>query len=179
MSDEPARWRRHHDQATALARESLTEARRSVHELRPEPLTTARLGEALRDVAERFTALHGIPARTGTTGTVRPLPPAAEVALLRTAQEALANVARHALATRVVLTLSYLDHEVALDVGDDGRGFDPAAVRAVRPEAGGFGLVAMRQRIEALFGALRVESTPGGGTTISARVPDAPVEVAT
>jgi len=114
--------------------------------------------------------------------------PAAELALLRTAQEALANVARHAQATRVRLTLSYMEHDVALDVRDDGRGFDPAQLgdRAAGNGAaaaagaggangdGGFGLVAMRQRIEGLSGTLRVESEPGAGTAISARIPAVP-----
>ena len=85
--------------------------------------------------------------------------------LVAPAQEALVNVAKHARATRVGVTLSYLEHEVALDVRDDGRGFDPA------PAEGGFGLVAMRQRIESLSGRLQVESEPGAGTAVSARVP--------
>jgi signal transduction histidine kinase len=82
-------------------------------------------------------------------------------------------VARHAQATRVGLTLSYMPHEVALDVRDDGRGFDPAPAGAA---AGGFGLVAMRQRIEGLSGTVQVESEPGGGTAISACVPAAAAE---
>ncbi|MCA2216629.1 sensor histidine kinase [Jidongwangia harbinensis] len=170
--DDPAEWRRHVAVATGLARESLSEARRSVHALRPEPLRTARLGEALAGVAGRWSALHAIPVRVTTTGTARPLRPEAEVALLRAAQEALANVAKHARATRVGVTLSYLDQEVALDVRDDGGGFDPARLgpRATGP---GFGLVAMRQRIEGLAGTLQVESEPGTGTGISARVPAA------
>jgi signal transduction histidine kinase len=183
-SKDPARWRRHVTAATSLARESLGEARRSVHALRPEPLETARLSEALADVAGRWSALHGIEARVTTTGSARPLPPDAELALLRTAQEALANVAKHAQASRVGLTLSYMDHEVALDVRDDGRGFDPAqdGDRSVNGTAdsggaaggGGFGLIAMRQRIEGLKGTLQVESESGGGTAISACVPAAP-----
>jgi signal transduction histidine kinase len=175
---DPARWRRHVAAAIDLARDSLTEARRSVHELRPEPLATMRLTEALDDVADRFTALHAVPVEVETAGTVRPLAPEAQVALLRTAQEALANVAKHAHASRVTMTLSYLDQEVALDVCDDGRGFDPADRPAHAPESGGFGLIAMRERIEGLFGALRIESAPERGTTVSARIPDAPVEVA-
>jgi signal transduction histidine kinase len=176
--DEPQRWRRHLTAAIELARDSLTEARRSVHELRPEPLSTARLSDALRDVASRFTELHGVAATVEVAGTVRPMAPEVEVVLLRTAQEALANVARHARASRVVLTLSYLDHDVALDVCDDGLGFDPGRPPEAVPESGGFGLVAMRQRVEGLFGALSVESQPGEGTAISARIPDVPVEVA-
>jgi signal transduction histidine kinase len=167
--EDPAEWRRHVTAATGLARESLSEARRSVRALRPEPLRAARLGEALTDVAERWSGLHGIPATVTTTGTARPMPPEAEAALLRAAQEALANVARHAKASRVGVTLSYLEHEVALDVRDDGRGFAPG--RTCPRADGGFGLVAMRQRIEGLSGTVQVESEPGGGTGISARVP--------
>jgi signal transduction histidine kinase len=124
-ADDPAGWRRHFEAATRLARESLSEARRSVEALRPESLETGRLSEALAEVAGRWSTLHGIAAQVTTTGTARPVPPEAEFALLRTAQEALANVAKHAHATRVGVTLSYMEHEVALDVRDDGRGFDP------------------------------------------------------
>ena len=124
-ADDPAGWRRHFEAATRLARDSLSEARRSVEALRPESLETGRLSEALAEVTGRWSALHGIPAQVTTTGTARSMPPEAEFALLRTAQEALANVAKHAHATRVGVTLSYMEHEVALDVRDDGRGFDP------------------------------------------------------
>ncbi|MGW0230000.1 sensor histidine kinase [Actinopolymorpha singaporensis] len=118
-------WRRHLDNATRLARESLSEARRSVRAIRPEALETARLPEALAEVAGRWSALHGVTAEVTTTGTARPLHPEVEVALLRTAQEALANVAKHARATRVGLTLSYMEDVVSLDVRDDGIGFVP------------------------------------------------------
>jgi signal transduction histidine kinase len=125
-ADDLAGWRRHFEAATRLARESLSEARRSVEALRPSSLETGRLSEALTEVAVRWSTLHGITAQVTTTGTARPMPPEAEFALLRTAQEALANVAKHAHATRVGVTLSYMEHEIALDVRDDGRGFDPA-----------------------------------------------------
>ncbi|MEV0972066.1 sensor histidine kinase [Microtetraspora glauca] len=174
-ADDPAAWRRHHAAATALARESLTEARRSVNELRPEPLETGRLADAVTEVAATWSARHGIPAQVTITGETRSMRPEAEVALLRIAQEALANVAKHAgTASRVGLTLSYMDHQVALDVRDDGRGFDPTA-RVERD--GGFGLVAMRQRIEALSGTLQIESEVGGGTGISACLPAEAPEV--
>lgn len=180
--DDPAGWRGHVAAATKLARESLSEARRSVHALRPEPLRSARLGEALAGVAERWSALHEIPVQVTTTGTARPIGPEAEAALLRIAQEALANVAQHAGATRVGVTLSYLEHEAALDVRDDGGGFDPARLDAAaadgpRADRGGFGLIAMRQRVESLSGTLQVESEPGTGTGISARVPARRAEV--
>ena len=88
-------------------------------------------------MADRWSALHGIPVQVTATGTRRPIPAEAELALLRTAQEGLANVARQAQAVSVWVKLSYLEQEVALDVRDDGKGFEPA-------QAGGFGLVAMR-----------------------------------
>lgn len=171
-ADEATRHR-HVSAATRLARESLSEARRSVHALRPQQLESARLADALAGVAERWSALYGLGVEVTTTGTPRPMRPETEVALLRTAQEALTNVTRHARATRVGVTLSYLDDDVALDVRDDGVGFDPAQLDGVRADAatGGFGLVAMRQRIEGLAGTLQVESEPGGGTAISACVP--------
>jgi signal transduction histidine kinase len=176
-ADDPAGWRRHFTAAQQLARDSLSEARRSVDALRPEPLETGRLSDALASVAGRWSALHQIPARVATTGTARPMPPEAEFALLRAAQEALANVAKHARAARVGVTLSYLENEVALDVRDDGTGFDPDRLAGPAPVTngsdGGFGLVAMRQRIEDLAGTLQVESEPGGGTAISARIPAA------
>jgi signal transduction histidine kinase len=165
-ADDPDAWRRHHAAATALARESLTEARRSVNELRPEPLETGRLADAITEVAATWSARHDIAAAVTVTGETRAMRPEAEVSLFRTAQEALANVAKHAgCATRVGITLSYMDQQVALDVRDDGRGFDPAVTN------GGFGLEAMRQRIEALSGTLQIESEVGGGTGISAALP--------
>jgi signal transduction histidine kinase len=173
-ADDPAGWRRHHAAAIALARESLTEARRSVNELRPEPLETGRLADAITDVAAKWSARHSIPAQVTVTGDTRTMRPEAEVALLRTAQEALANVAKHApTASRVGLTLSYMDHQTALDIRDDGQGFDPA--RGGR--RGSFGFVAMRQRIEALSGTLQIESEVGGGTGISACLPAEAPEV--
>jgi len=181
-SEDPAGWRRHFEAAARLARESLSEARRSVDALRPEPLERGRLSDAISDVADHWSALHGIAVQITTTGAARPMPADAELALLRTAQEGLANVARHAEATRVWVTLSYMEHEVALDVRDDGKGFDPAqlgdGVAGSRIEVSlvgsGFGLVAMRQRIENLSGTLQVESEPGAGTAISACIPAAP-----
>ncbi|HEX6527967.1 MAG TPA: sensor histidine kinase [Streptosporangiaceae bacterium] len=170
--DDPSGWRRHFAAATRLARESLTEARRSVDALRPEPLETARLSDALAAVAANWSALHGTQVQVSTTGTARPIQPEAEAALLRAAQEALANVAKHAEANRVGLTLSYMDNEVALDIRDDGKGF--STEMNGHPATGGFGLVAMRQRIQALSGTLQIESEPGMGTAISATVPISP-----
>ncbi|MET0134002.1 MAG: sensor histidine kinase [Kibdelosporangium sp.] len=166
-------WRAHIDTAARLARENLTEARRSVHALRPAQLENAALPEALADVVEGWVGAQGVHVELTTTGTARSMHPEVEVALLRIAQEALANVAKHARASRVGLTLSYMEDLVTLDVRDDGVGFDPDLVKA-----DGFGLMTMRQRMSRLAGALAVESEPGGGTAVSASLPAIPAEVA-
>ncbi|WP_394622266.1 sensor histidine kinase [Lentzea sp. JNUCC 0626] len=161
----PADWERRVAVATELARSNLTEARRSVHALRPPALDSAALHEALDDVAAGWSTITNVPVSVTLTGAVRTMHPEVEVALLRTAQEALSNVAKHASASRVGLTLSYMEDVVTLDVRDDGVGFD-----LTRP-SNGFGLPAMRHRVHRLSGALFVESEPGSGTAISARVP--------
>lgn len=160
----PAEWQRYASTAEGLARESLSEARRSVHAVRPEALENARLPEAIADVVRRWSEINSVPAAVITTGTPHPLHPDVEVTLLRTAQEALANVARHANASRVGLTLSYMEDQISLDVRDDGAGFAEA-------NGSGFGLTAMRQRVEGLDGRLEIESEPGRGTAISAAIP--------
>jgi signal transduction histidine kinase len=121
-------------------------------------------------VVDGWAARHGVAAQLITTGAAQPLLPEIEATLLRTAQEALANVARHAAADRVTLTLSYMEDLVTLDVRDDGSGFDPAQPRAADHD-GGYGLTAMRERVQRIAGTLEVESEPGAGTAISACVP--------
>jgi signal transduction histidine kinase len=160
----PAEWQRYAITAETLARESLSEARRSVHAIRPEALENARLPEAIADVVRKWSDINGVPVEMTTTGTPRPTHPDVEVTLLRTAQEALANVAKHARASRVGLTLSYMEDLVTLDVRDDGTGL-------ARANGSGFGLTAMRQRVEGLDGQLAIESEPGFGTAISATIP--------
>ena len=119
----------------------------------------------------RWSERTGTAAELATTGTARSLLADIELALLRTAQEALANVAKHAGASRVRLTLSYMEDLVTLDVRDDGTGFDPVAVPARTADGGGFGLPAMRERLLRVAGSLVVESEPGTGTAVSACVP--------
>ncbi len=153
-----------------LARDSLSEARRAVQALRPELLAESRLPEALSDLAGRVAETSGVAVRSETTGDVRPLLPEVEVTLYRVAQEALANAEKHAKASRIGLTLSYSDDVVLLDVVDDGVGFSPGD----RGDGTGFGLAAMRHRVQRVAGTLSVESTPGGGTAVNAQVPALP-----
>jgi signal transduction histidine kinase len=168
---EPERERRI-DNAKRLARDSLAEARRSVQALRPQALEGSKLPDALSDVTTRWTATSGVPAEVTATGDPRALHPEVEVTLLRVAQEALANVAKHAAASHAWVTLSYMEDVVSLDVRDDGAGF---AQPGERNGGGGFGLIAMRQRVNRLAGTLEIESEPGAGTAVSASLPAIPL----
>ncbi|MEU9608737.1 sensor histidine kinase [Streptomyces sp. NPDC048057] len=162
--------REHLSRAADLARSSLREARRSVHNLSPVALEHDTLPEALEKTVAEWSRGCGVSARFTVTGTAEPLHAEVEATLLRIAQEALANTARHARASRVGVTLTYLGDEVIVDVRDDGHGFDPLAVPA-RSGSGGFGLEGMRARAERIAGTAHVESEPGRGTAVSARVP--------
>jgi len=87
-------------------------------------------------------------------------------------QSAASNIKLHAAASTATVTLGFLPDAVTLDVYDDGAGFDPAAA-APPSDAGGYGLRAMRQRVEQLGGVFSVESTPGEGTVVAAQLPAA------
>ncbi len=166
-------WHEHLATARGLARESLTEARRSVAGLSARQLERAHLPEAIADAAKRWSESSGVPVSVETTGDPRPMIADVELALFRVCQESLTNIAKHARASRVGLTLSYMDDLVTLDVRDDGVGFVPRP----GPKNGnsGYGLPGMRARLQRVAGTLAVESTPGDGTAISANVPAIPV----
>jgi signal transduction histidine kinase len=169
---EPERERRIGN-AKRLARDSLAEARRSVQALRPQALEDSKLPDALADEVTRWTATSGVSAQAETTGDPRALHPEVEVTLLRVAQEALANVAKHAAAQHAWVTLSYMGDVVTLDVRDDGSGFTQPGESS--SSGGGFGLIAMRQRVGRLAGPLEIESEPGSGTAVSASLPAIPL----
>jgi len=171
-------WQRHVDQALSLARESLTEARRSVQALRPETLEGSRLADAIGDMASRWSEGASIPLQFETTGRPTPLLVDLEITLYRVAQEALTNVGKHAEASKVGVTLSYMDDVTLLDVRDNGIGFVPGsgAAGSRSPARNGFGLKGMGQRLQRVGGRLEIESAPGAGTAISASVPTIAME---
>jgi signal transduction histidine kinase len=173
--DRPIEARERLGRARQTARESLREVRATVLDLRPDLLAGGSVTEAVQRAAERWSTAAGVPVQVRVTGDPVTLHPDTELALLRTTQEALANVARHASATRVIVSVSYLGDTVTLDVDDDGVGFSPTDSHPVphtevHPE-GGFGLIGIRERVQAAGGELSVESTPGHGTTIAVSVP--------
>ena len=127
----------------------------------------------MRDVATRFVLpadLDRVLAHMGRVPT-DPTPfTVVETALFRVAQQALANVVDHAQATHVLVAIECSDRGVVLRVGDDGCGFDPDHVQ-VLAEVAHFGLIAMRERVEALGGRFRVTTAPGKGTVVEAKLP--------
>ncbi|HEU4489650.1 MAG TPA: sensor histidine kinase [Jiangellales bacterium] len=146
------------------ARDNLAEARALVAALGPVDLEDTTLPDAVRRLADRVSREVGVTVEVVVEGTAHPLPADREVVLLRAAQEALANVRKHAAASHVRLRLVYEGTGATVEVRDDGRGFDPDS-------AGGFGLRGMGSRAAAVGGRLTVDSAPGGGTVVALSVP--------
>jgi signal transduction histidine kinase len=162
----------HVNEARKVARESLAEARGLVWSLRPTQLQENTLPEAIERVVRQWSSSTGIQAETLVTGDALALHPQAEVAFLRTVQEGLANVQKHASASAVTVTLSYLSNVVLLDVQDNGVGFDVDRVSDSRPGLdGGYGLPAMQERVTQLGGMMTIESGVGEGTTLALEIP--------
>ncbi|MBC6447237.1 sensor histidine kinase [Actinokineospora xionganensis] len=151
------------DLAARTARENLAEARVLVSALAPSALSGGSLADALGRQVERLRAETGVDARFHAEGTA-PLPTGVEVLLLRAAQEALANVRKHAAASTVDVSLTQTDQGVTLRVTDDGVGFHPD------DQSGGFGLRGMRARAEQVAATVSVRSAPGAGTTVTVEV---------
>lgn len=174
LLSEPDTAHRYLDQARSIARESLAEARRLMWALRPDTPERSSLPDTLARLAESWSEKSGVVAGATVTGTPYSLTPEIEVTLLRVAQEALNNCRKHAQASQVTLTLSYMKNIVTLNVQDDGVGFDPDRLRTTEPGAqstGGFGLLGMRERVEQLRGTLLLESAPGEGSTLMVAIP--------
>src|SRR6185312_4785968 len=125
LPDTPLKAAHHVEQARQAAVDNLAEARRFVAALTPPALDDTTLAGALEQLCATTSTRHRLTARFHLTGDPRPLPAAHETALLRIAQSALANTVRHAEATTADVTLSYLGDHVAVDIVDNGHGFDP------------------------------------------------------
>ncbi|MFC4030538.1 GAF domain-containing sensor histidine kinase [Streptomyces polygonati] len=167
VDTDPARAKDEIKHVAALAAEAADELRGVVVELRPAGLDEDGLIATLRTEVRVLDRVHS--ARlTFTAAQVRALPAAQEEALLRVAQEAMHNALRHAHATTVGVTLEGRGKGARLSIRDDGRGFDPSAVRRAGRH---LGLVSMRDRADGVSGRLTVQSAPGKGTVIEMEVP--------
>lgn len=177
-------------QARALARQSLDEARRSVWNLQPAALEHATLREALDALVTSWSAGTGVRGRFEQKGRPLTLAPRTESELLLITREALHNIARHAAATTVTVSLQFSSAGLRLLISDDGVGFDVEATTRSRPSAsnaspeemderslaGGLGLHGMRERAQLLGAALHIESAPGWGARLALTLPRAALD---
>ena len=148
---------------------SVRDARESILELRRHPMGTPRLADSLAQLADDTETRHGVRPTVAVVGR-RPdnASPDVDLQLFRIAQEAVTNAIRHGRPTRIDISVSYDERQVALTIADDGCGFDPHAQTSAPHDNEHFGLVTMRERAEHVGGGLRIESVPGTGTTVHA-----------
>jgi signal transduction histidine kinase len=164
--------RRDLHRARELSRRTVQEARRIIAGLRPTVLDDFGLTAALQQLAEQLRA-DGLEVTAEVRfepGSAR-LAPVVETALYRVAQEAVANVRKHAAADRVRLTLQHAGEVLRLTIADNGRGFDPSDLAQDGPLGERVGLDGMHERLTLLGGQLTVESRPGRGTRVIAELP--------
>jgi signal transduction histidine kinase len=169
MEEHESPARKHLDLARRMARHSLTEARRSVMDLRASVLEGQDLPAALQAGARMWTAGSGVEVDVDVSGAVIELPRDVEQHLLRIAQEAVANTLKHSGATRILIRLHVESRKLYLRIKDNGRGFDQEG--AFASVGGHFGLIGMRERAERLGGELRLTSDAGEGTEVQVSVP--------
>ena len=148
------------------ASRSLVAMRTLIFELQPGALAEEGLVAALAKQAAALSARERLAIQVDGPDQRLPLGPEAEEQLYRVGQEALANVVKHARASSARVRITAAGGTVSVEVSDDGRGFDPAAVG---PEH--FGLRSMRGRVADLGGRLEVTSAPGGGTVLRVQIP--------
>src|SRR6266581_4285243 len=155
----------HLHRAGELARRSLTEARRSVHALRPQALQEHNFWEALKGTIKSTTAGTALHAKFQAQGKLPELPPSWQENLLHIGQEALTNTLKYAHARNFETRLSYKAKELSLELRDDGDGFE------VKERHDGVGLTGMRERVEQMGGELKITSSRGKGTKSTVVLP--------
>jgi signal transduction histidine kinase len=155
------------EQVRGAAREAMTEMEVMLDQLRSVPLENAGLAEALKKQCEALGFRTGarVELKLGSLPAPGDWPPGSHEAVLRVAQEALANIGRHARAQNVIVSLNAVSDQIELRVEDDGSGFD-----AARPSSGR-GIANMRARAEEFGGTMEVITRPGGGTSIAFAFP--------
>jgi signal transduction histidine kinase len=150
---------------------ALGELHQIIADLRPQILDDMGLAAALKWYVQNYQQRRSLPTDLVVEGSPFRLPAEYETVLFRITQEALTNIAKHARATRVVVTLSFSPADVRLTVQDNGRGFDPEQALQRDGRNAGWGLLGMRERASLIGGQVVVESSPGQGACIRVTVP--------
>jgi len=161
------RLRRTHEYAVHTGNEVV----KLMKELRPTLLDELGLAAAIQRYAKDTIQTQGIDVRTEFIGTDRRFAPEVEVTLLRVAQGVMGNIMEHSEAKNAFIKLECDDKDCALYIEDDGKGFDSSKLTGVEPSGRGSGLFTMRERLSMVGGVGYVDSKPGHGTKITARVP--------
>jgi len=154
-------------QTMSRARTTLSDARRAISDLRESPLTPTDLNEAIKTDTERFQASTGIPCTLALCQAPSISPQLVEN-ILRAINEGLMNIARHAEATEVGISMTCEDKNILIEIRDNGIGFDPSEAVG---RSGHYGLVGMRERARLYGGSLTIESQPPQGTTLKIQLP--------
>jgi PAS domain S-box-containing protein len=155
----------HLHRAAQLARQSLSEARRSVHALRPQALQEHNFWDALKGTIKNTTAGTALHTKFETQGRLPELPQPWQENLLHIGQEALTNTLKYAHARNFETRLSYKAKQLRLELRDDGDGFK------AKEGHDGVGLTGMRERVEQMGGELEIKSSRGRGTKITVLLP--------
>lgn len=142
--------------------------------LRPSLLDDLGLAAAIRWFADRQLSPAGLSVRCEIADFDRRLPPEMETGVFRAVQEALVNVSRHAAADSVLVQGSLEGDVLAIEIEDDGIGFDEATMVRSPDSLRGVGLLGMHERIEIFGGTVTIDSAPGGGTRVQFAVPCPP-----
>jgi len=155
------------DNILVMLNDAMSSIRRISTQLRPSVLDDLGLIEALKWQAREFRKRYDIPIHLTCTETPPVLEPRAVTGLFRIFQETLTNIVRHAAATAITARLSIEGGQVVLSVTDNGKGFEPDAVKGKKT----LGLLGMKERALMMGGICDISSSPGQGTTISVAVP--------
>jgi signal transduction histidine kinase len=150
---------------------ALGELRQLIADLRPSQLDDLGLVAALQWYAQEYERRHGQSVAFAVNGQPARLSAEYETVIFRIAQEALTNIAKHARATQVTVTVAYQPGRIAVTVADNGRGFDPATLTARNGQRPGWGLLGIRERALLLGGSCDIHSAPGAGCCIRVEIP--------
>jgi signal transduction histidine kinase len=161
-------------EARALAVRTLDELHRLIYDLRPSVLDDLGLWSAIQWYADRQLKPRGVAVHCEFNEIERRLPPLMETALFRAVQEAVSNIGKHANAEHVLIQCGFEGDVLTIDIEDDGNGFEVAAVKRPKDEGHGWGLLGITERVEALGGAVVIDTAPGQGARIVITVPVPP-----
>jgi len=161
-------------EARTMAVRTLDELHRLIYDLRPSVLDDLGLWSAIQWYADRQLKPRGVAVHCEFNEIDRRLPPLMETALFRAVQEAVSNIAKHADAEHVLIQCGVEGDALAIEIEDDGNGFELAAIKRPKDEGHGWGLLGITERVEALGGTVVIDTAPGQGARIVITVPVPP-----